>query len=372
VAFSSPQVRGFAVNFMQPAGTDATKSPWFDSMHLPASPISLHRISGGVARVRTAIGAGRVWRESTGAGHWSRLELRWSRSRDAAARKFALRSACGRISLKDTELLHLGSGIALDDAWPADVFRDAARLACACMHEQLVAALGGPFELQSAEPSSEIELMLMLRPSQGQGHHMLSLSAAAETFTQLLEDTRWEPLDLSKPLSWFDELVCSADLTVAATHLSVRALRAIEAGDLIVASDSASAPDGLFQVQMGDAVLAIALEQADSNMAVCHSWRTSKMASREAFRERASTLHGEDEGSFPVDSVEVAVQFVAGRIELSVGELRALHVASLIQLNSRAGARVDIVANGARVGVGEMVDIDGRLAIEVVELCRPS
>jgi type III secretion protein Q len=341
-------------------------------MHAPSSPISLHRIPGGVARVRTAVGAGRVWREPSGTGLWSRFELRWPRSRDTAARKVALRSARGSIGLKDTELLHLGSGIALDDAWPTDVFKDAARLACACMHEQLVAALGGPFELQPAEPSSEIELMLMLKPSEGQEHHMLSLSAAADTFARLLEDSRWELLDGPKPLSWLDELVCSGDVTVAVTRISVRALRAIEIGDLIVASDSQSTALGPFHVQMGAVVLAIALEEAGSNTAVCKSWRTSTLASREAFLERPGALQGDGEGSFPVDSVEVAVQFVAGRVDLSVGELRALQVASLIQLNSRAGARVDIVANGSRVGVGEMVDIDGRLAIEVVELCRPS
>ena len=201
---------------------------------------------------------------------------------------------------------------------------------------------------------------------------MLSLSAGAETFARLLADSRWEPLHASKPLAWFDALVCSADLQVAATRISVRALRSMEIGDLIVASDEKWTAGDLFRVHLGDAVLVIAPEKAGSNTAVCNSWRTSSMASSEAFGGRAGALHGEAEGSFPIDSVEVAVQFVAGRIDLSVGELRALQVASLIQLNTQAGARVDIMANGSRVGVGEMVDIDGRLAIEVVELCRPS
>jgi type III secretion protein Q len=360
-------------------------------VNLARSTIPLRRIPRGIARVRNALGPGRVWRAEPGFGPWSRFELHWphgrptpesdpvdsSSSRSAAQGWIArstlwLQSSAGRFGLEDTTLLQLGSGIALDRAWPEDVFRDAARLACACMHQQLETAIGGPFELLRAASTDdgaghkrnaaapELKLMLMLMPWQGQERHMLSIGASVDTFVRLLQRDRWEAVEASVQPWWCDRLSWGIGVPAASTRLDIGTLDAIKPGDLIVASESGAAD--LLTLRMGSALVEWATEAHGSNTLVCKSWRNQPVSN-----ESSSEPNGE---IFPIDGIDIAVQFVAGRIDMSLGELRALRAGSLVQLVKHAGARVDIVAGGQKIGIGEMVSIDGLLAIEVVEMSR--
>jgi type III secretion protein Q len=366
----------------------------------------LRRIPRGIARVRNALGPGRVWRAEPGFGPWSRFELHWPHGRPAfendsvdppssrsAARGWLarstlwLQSSAGRFGLEDTTLLQLGSGIVLDRAWPEDVFKDAARLACACMHRQLEMAIGGPFELLRPAPSDEsagpernaaapeLKLQLLLMPWQGQERHMLSIGASADTFVRLLQRDRWEAVETDTPPWWSDLLRWSVGAPVASVRLNVRTLEALQPGDLIAVAEC-GAPD-LLELRMGSALVKWTAEARDPNTLVCKSWRNSPVSNEAspevAARNVQSSSSTEDspaDESFPIDDIDISVQFLAGRIDMSVGELRALRAGSLIQLIKHAGARVDIVAGGQRIGIGEMVSIDGLLAIEVVEMSR--
>ena len=69
-----------------------------------------------------------------------------------------------------------------------------------------------------------------------------------------------------------------------------------------------------------------------------------------------------------IDALEVSLEFCVGRVALTLGQLRQVAAGSFIELDLPAQARVEILANGQRVGRGDLVEIDGRLAVEITEL----
>ncbi|MDQ0083818.1 flagellar motor switch/type III secretory pathway protein FliN [Variovorax boronicumulans] len=281
------------------------------------------------------------------------------------------------------------------------------------MNRQLVDAFGGAFELLrvrqadsvgSAAPgrlaAREVGLELMLRPSHGDEQHVVSLWSDPQGISSLLAQERWERITDSGPCGWSDRLMCRAEVSVAVARMPLRQLRAVAAGDVIVAGGVCEKGDSDGSDEygvgtrsdahacLGRVVLELAIRQVGgvqsrARSLLLRSWQVRCMThadrmgplgrdGRDGGRERDLIEEEASLGVFPVESIDMDVHFVAGHIEMSVGALRVLESGSLIPLAGPASARVDIVVHGTRIGIGEMVEIDGRLAIEVLEMCRTS
>jgi flagellar motor switch protein FliN len=68
-------------------------------------------------------------------------------------------------------------------------------------------------------------------------------------------------------------------------------------------------------------------------------------------------------------SVEISVEI--GRTKLTIGELLALSKGSIIELNKIAGESVDIYVNDKLLGKGEIVLVNERLGVRVMEILTP-
>ncbi len=69
-----------------------------------------------------------------------------------------------------------------------------------------------------------------------------------------------------------------------------------------------------------------------------------------------------------IRSLPVRVAFDIGELRLSVGDLESLQVGHALDLGRPMSEAVSIRINGARVGHGELVDIDGRLGVVIRSL----
>lgn len=69
-----------------------------------------------------------------------------------------------------------------------------------------------------------------------------------------------------------------------------------------------------------------------------------------------------------IRSLPLRVAFDIGEIRLSVGDLEGLQVGHVLDLGRPLSEAVSIRINGARVGHGELVDIDGRLGVVIRDL----
>lgn len=68
-------------------------------------------------------------------------------------------------------------------------------------------------------------------------------------------------------------------------------------------------------------------------------------------------------------SVEISVEI--GRTKLTIGELLALTKGSIIELNRIAGESIDIYVNDKLLGKGEIVLVNERLGVRVMEILTP-
>jgi flagellar motor switch protein FliN/FliY len=68
-------------------------------------------------------------------------------------------------------------------------------------------------------------------------------------------------------------------------------------------------------------------------------------------------------------SVEISVEI--GRTKMAIGQLLSLSKGSIIELNKIAGESVDILVNGKLLGKGEIVVVNERLGVRIVEIASP-
>lgn len=68
-------------------------------------------------------------------------------------------------------------------------------------------------------------------------------------------------------------------------------------------------------------------------------------------------------------SVEISVEI--GRTKLTIGELLALTKGSIIELNKIAGESIDIYVNEKLLGKGEIVLVNERLGVRIMEILTP-
>lgn len=74
----------------------------------------------------------------------------------------------------------------------------------------------------------------------------------------------------------------------------------------------------------------------------------------------------------PLSSLQVPLQFSMGTVSLSLAELQGLAPGSVLRLQSPASpAQVEVRAGGRVVGQGELVDVDGRLGVQLTAWASP-
>ena len=62
----------------------------------------------------------------------------------------------------------------------------------------------------------------------------------------------------------------------------------------------------------------------------------------------------------------VLLHVVLGEKELNLAEANALIPGSIIELETREGEPVDLAVNGKQVGKGELVNVDGKLGVKIL------
>ncbi len=74
----------------------------------------------------------------------------------------------------------------------------------------------------------------------------------------------------------------------------------------------------------------------------------------------------------PLSALHVPLQFSMGTVSLSLAELQGLAPGSVLRLQSPASpAQVEVRAGGRVVGQGELIDVDGRLGVQLTAWAAP-
>ena len=95
----------------------------------------------------------------------------------------------------------------------------------------------------------------------------------------------------------------------------------------------------------------------------------------QAFSEIGSNMPAtepalQDAAPAAVDSIPVQVVFDLGERSFTLGELRNLQPGQTLDLGKPLATAVNIRANGALIGYGELVEVDGRLGVSIATLAE--
>lgn len=81
----------------------------------------------------------------------------------------------------------------------------------------------------------------------------------------------------------------------------------------------------------------------------------------------SATQQSEAVGPIEHRRLPVTLSFVIGTLTMPLGDVAAIRTGSLIRLTEGMPPTVRVEANGVHVGYGELIDCDGRLAVEITQ-----
>lgn len=287
-----------------------------------------------------------------------------------------LMSLHGAMALRADDLrdfLTLLSGIQLPDGQAG---LDAAahglwQLACARLPSGIARALGEPVVAVDAAPSvvradaaeatdtidtTEIAVRLTLRTDDGE-RHSFPLSMSAATLRRWTDAAGWSAARTSTPTGRIAALALPAAWWLGRVSLPAARVASLRPGDALWLPIVSASSEQLLAV--GSHLLKTIGAQDAS--CVFAGWGSPGGADSNPFHAFAVP-------SAPLmDTLTVDLDFIAGRLSLTVRDLCDLQVGSVLPLETLMPAQVRIVAHGTQLGAGELVDVDGRLAVEIVE-----
>ena len=85
---------------------------------------------------------------------------------------------------------------------------------------------------------------------------------------------------------------------------------------------------------------------------------------------RDNTRQGSDpasDGALDTDVLPVQLVFLAGETEVALRELRQITPGYVFDLERPVDRHVEVRANGRRIGIGELVEIDRRVGVRVLK-----
>ena len=76
-------------------------------------------------------------------------------------------------------------------------------------------------------------------------------------------------------------------------------------------------------------------------------------------------------GAIDVDTLPVRLVFVAGETEVALRDLQALAPGFVFDLRQPVDRHVEVRANGRAIATGELIEIDGRVGVRVLDCSLP-
>ncbi|MGG1944069.1 type III secretion system cytoplasmic ring protein SctQ [Trinickia sp. NRRL B-1857] len=197
----------------------------------------------------------------------------------------------------------------------------------------------------------------------------MRLAMTAATLDALLDSESWTrlPQPAAAP-AWLRPLEAQIRLTAGDSIVPIATFDSLAHGDVVRLTTTPFDVTGRATLKLGAHLLR--LRWIDS----------SRCFEVEDMTHTPNPLHEEPRDhapqtttSFaPIDpaAIPIRLSFLLGTLRLTIGEIANVRQGSLLQLRDGMPPQVVIEANGQPIGAGELVDLDGKLAVEVTRWPR--
>ena len=339
----------------------------------PRVPIRLRRIDA-IAKARHRLTwVHRAHCPLTGAGEADLLVREDVHPADSDAQGLPLSTRFGPAIAYDYAALLLAStGIDLTHPRKPPAHVALARYGFAALAPALQSALGEPTVTETAAPSLDsvatfpVNLLLRL-PSMRLTMRWVMTAAGLHA---LLDSDPWHPVATPSTLPlppWLSALDSAIGVDIGESSVPLAECSRLAHGDVVLIATSAFDVTGRGIVRVGSCALHLRWLATHRCFEVENMTNflssPNDTASAPDSATAASTV---DQGSIPV-----RLSFSLGTLRTTVGDVAALRPGSLLELKRGMPPEVTIEANGMAIGSGELVDLDGRLAVEITQWPHP-
>ena len=196
--------------------------------------------------------------------------------------------------------------------------------------------------------------------------HRLSMQVRASTpcWLDLLTRSGW--LRAQMPLDGFDALPLILPLLLASHSMPHMALAGLAAGDIVLPDTTWFDCSGIGWLQWRGQQLRVQFS-APSAITILETGSTMQELDiqNDDLIIDAGAQHLPLGSTENFDGIPVQLQFEMGRCRTTLGQLRTLVPGTVLPLDGGSPTAIAIVANGRRMGTGELVDVNGQLGIRI-------
>lgn len=343
--------------------------------HFSPQPYSPPPFDHLEARVRQTFAQGLQWNIEDPGSDWAAFELSLLKTDDslgaspiysATEALYRLHTPHGAFELQTDTLILLTCGISLPPDSSDPQRRGLLKIALAHAPLPLIAALGGAIELSDASRAGQDSGMDVARGAvltlvgRDGTRHSLQLRASASTLLGWVSEGGWRALPPPPPSPPITSIGLVCGLHVGRERLPLSSIRSLRHGDAIWIPSATG--DGHASLCLIAGSQIVHLGQVDSFSCEFQGWGPLGVANSN--RHQAFPPSTEPRN---VDALTVDLDFIVGRLSMTVGELSALSKGQIVPLDGLTPAQVRIVAHGTELGRGHLVEIEGRLAVEIDE-----
>jgi len=171
----------------------------------------------------------------------------------------------------------------------------------------------------------------------------------------------------------WDDVPVILPLEIGRTRIAIAEVRDIDTGDLVLLDQSnfSSLDAVLVPVHAG---LTLRGHLDAGRLTITELCRPSEGGAAMSSDEADHWSHGPAAGTphegavTDLDAIALTLSFDLGCVQLTFGEIKALAPGQILSVPAQSHRPVTIRANGQRIGRGELVEIDHRLGVRVLEL----
>lgn len=327
------------------------------------------------AKFRHTFAQGLQWKVEDPGSDWTAFELSLLKTDDGLGPSpinsgtdalYRLHTPYGAVELQIDTLILLTCGIFLPPVNSDPQRRGLLKIALARVPLPLIAALGGAIELSDASQAGRDSgtdvargAVLTLVGRDG-SRHSHRLRASASTLLGWVSEGGWRALPPPPPAPPITSIGLVCGLHIGRERLPLSSIRSLRHGDAIWIPSAAWAGHASLCLIAGSQILH--LGHVDSFSCEFQGW--GPLGEANSNRHQAFPPSTEPRN---VDALTVDLDFIVGRLSMTVGELSALSKGQIVPLDGLTPAQVRIVAHGTELGRGRLVEIEGRLAVEIDE-----